>query len=336
MRIVRLLVCLMLSIISLKLSCSLVIRTPASNRLIGTALHYSKPAAAKVNKPVPRQKPQRVKPDPDACYLDTKDRPFTLPSGLHRPKQSLGQNYLSDQNYVLKICDAFHDTSEEGSKVVEIGPGMGALTRVLVKRYPKMTGIEIDQRSVRFLNDKLPELNVLHQDVLQTDWAQLAADKGGPLGIVANLPYHITSQVLFSLADSYKAIEKAVVTMQLECAQRIVAKPNTKPYGIPSVVFQLYGATHINFHIPPTVFYPVPKVDSALLTIDFTKPHKDLHRVEGEHLRKYVCNILWGYFHRCIIVLETSVLEHVYELFFCLALMYVLYMCVLQDYHHYF
>ena len=87
-----------------------------------------------------------------------KDRPFTLPAGQFKPKQSLGQNFLSDQNYVLKICDAFTDTSSEGHRVVEIGPGPGALTRVLYQRYPSMTAIEIDQRAVAFLGEKLPGL----------------------------------------------------------------------------------------------------------------------------------------------------------------------------------
>lgn len=85
-----------------------------------------------------------------------KDRPFTLPAGQFKPKQSLGQNFLSDQNYVLKICDAFVDKSSEGHRVVEIGPGPGALTRVLYQRYPSMTAIEIDQRAVAFLGEKLP------------------------------------------------------------------------------------------------------------------------------------------------------------------------------------
>lgn len=109
---------------------------------------------------------------------------------------------------------------------------------------------------------------------------------GGPLRIIANLPYYIVSQVLFSLADSHKAIDVAVVTMQLEVAERITAKPSTKQYGIPSVVFQLYGAPKINFKIPPSVFYPKPNVDSALLTLDFTKPHPELYRVNGDHLRR--------------------------------------------------
>jgi 16S rRNA A1518/A1519 N6-dimethyltransferase RsmA/KsgA/DIM1 with predicted DNA glycosylase/AP lyase activity len=93
---------------------------------------------------------------------------------------------------------------------------------------------------------------------------------------------------LFSLADSHKAIKKAIVTMQLEVALRIIAKPSTKEYGIPSVVFQLYSTPLMNFKIPPTVFYPVPKVDSALITLDFTTPHPLLHTVDGNQLRRFV------------------------------------------------
>lgn len=218
----------------------------------------------------------------------TPDRPFTLPPGAFRPKQSLGQNFLSDQNYVIKICDALRDESAGGCRVVEVGPGSGALSRVLVVRYPAMTAIELDQRAVAFLADKLPGLAVRHQDVLKVDWPALARDKGGPISVIANLPYYIVSQVLFSFADAHQSISQAVVTMQLEVAERITAKPSSKQYGIPSVVFQLYSEPRINFKIPPSVFYPKPNVDSALVTLDFTKPHSELHRCRGEDLRRVV------------------------------------------------
>ena len=87
---------------------------------------------------------------------EEKDRPFTLPSGKFKPRQSLGQNFLSDQNYVMKICDSFKDDSDKGKNVIEIGPGPGALTRVLHRRYPNMTAIEIDERAVEFLSEKIP------------------------------------------------------------------------------------------------------------------------------------------------------------------------------------
>jgi 16S rRNA A1518/A1519 N6-dimethyltransferase RsmA/KsgA/DIM1 with predicted DNA glycosylase/AP lyase activity len=145
---------------------------------------------------------------------------------------------------------------------------------------------------------------------------KLAHDAGGPLRVIANLPYYIVSQVLFSFADAchtpytpnihtkgtssstinnktenivtsrrIPAISKAVVTMQLEVANRIVAKPNTKQYGIPSVVFQLYSKPSINFHIPPKVFFPIPKVDSALVTFDFNSYHPQLHEIDISKLR---------------------------------------------------
>ena len=216
------------------------------------------------------------------------DRPFTLPPGQFRPKQSLGQNFLSDQNYVIKICDALVDDSAGGVRVVEVGPGPGALSRVLVERYPSMTAIELDQRAVAFLAEKLPALRVVHQDVLEVDWQALALSQGGPISVVANLPYYIVSQVLFSFADAQPHIRQAVVTMQLEVAERLTAKPSTKEYGIPSVVFQLYAQPRMNFKIPPSVFFPKPNVDSALVTLDFTKPHPDLQRVSPDHLRKVV------------------------------------------------
>ena len=111
---------------------------------------------------------------------------------------------------------ALEDRSEQGVRVIEIGPGAGALTRVMHKKYPRMTAIEIDQRAIRFLKEKIPELSCIHTDVLAVDWHALASERGGKLNILGNLPYYITSQVLFSLADHHSAIDTAVVTMQLE------------------------------------------------------------------------------------------------------------------------
>mmetsp|Transcript_17043 Transcript_17043/g.32083 ORF Transcript_17043/g.32083 Transcript_17043/m.32083 type:complete len:327 (+) Transcript_17043:173-1153(+) len=216
------------------------------------------------------------------------DRPFTLPPNEFKPKQSLGQNFLSDQNYVRKIVKMFSDDSEGGKRVVELGPGAGAITRELFKKYPLMGAVEIDQRAVSFLQQKLPSLDVTHQDVLQTDWAAMAQQRGGPLNLIGNLPYYITSQILFSLADSHRAVQSGVFTTQLEVGQRIVSKPNCKPYGILAVVFQLYCQPRLHFTLPPTVFYPQPKVDSALLSLDFSQQHEDLHSVRGQDLRKVV------------------------------------------------
>lgn len=227
--------------------------------------------------------------------LHEPDRPFTLPPGEFRPKQSLGQNYLSDQNFVKKIIKHFQDQREEvspadandkGHRVVEIGPGTGALTRSLFPIYPKMTAVEIDRRAIEFLGKKLPDLSVIHCDVLQFDWVKFAATRGGKISIIGNLPYYTVSQVLFSLADVHHVISHAVLTMQWEVAERLCAKPSTKDYGIPSVIFQLYGVTKMLLKLPPKVFYPAPKVDSALVSIDLTRPHPELNSVFPEQLRK--------------------------------------------------
>mmetsp|Transcript_8647 Transcript_8647/g.19409 ORF Transcript_8647/g.19409 Transcript_8647/m.19409 type:complete len:445 (-) Transcript_8647:139-1473(-) len=238
--------------------------------------------------------------------------PF-LPAGEFRPKQSLGQNYLRDGNTVAKIVKAFVTDAtstlgmnkEEGNdedvlrqtdlRAVELGPGAGALTDVLLPALGanNLQCIEIDQRSVELLTNKHPTLRVQHEDVLQVDYPSLARDEGGPLSIIGNLPYYITSQILFALADASHtdAVRSATVTMQWEVGKRIVAPTRTKDYGILSVVFQLYADCNIHFKIPPTVFYPQPKVDSALIGLHFLGPAQLRQRLGGVNpsdLRKVV------------------------------------------------
>lgn len=212
-----------------------------------------------------------------------------LPSGSYRPKQSLGQNYLQDANTVAKILRAFHkDATRDApdvTQVVELGPGAGALTDKLVETYgtERLQCIEIDERSVAILDEKHPGLRIRHEDVLQVDYQEMAKRAGQPLVVVGNLPYYITSQILFALADASHlgSIFSATVTMQWEVAQRMVARTCTKDYGILSVVFQLYADVKCHFKIPPTVFYPKPKVDSALIGLHFLTPSKLRRRLAG-------------------------------------------------------
>ena len=132
----------------------------------------------------------------------------------------------------------------------------------------------------------VPE-QVLESDVLQVDYRAVANLRGGPLVIVGNLPYYITSQILFSFVDCAPVVRRAVVTMQWEVAQRLVAKPRTSDYGILSVVFQLYARPTVAFKIPPTVFYPQPKVDSALCVIDFS-PSREPFPCAAADLRRII------------------------------------------------
>ena len=220
----------------------------------------------------------------------------TLPKGSFRPKQSLGQNFLRDGNTVAKIIKTFvsdatktiiENDSSDQMRAVELGPGAGALTDTLVSTMSDLNAsfqcIEIDPRSIELLGEKHPMLRVHHMDVMQVDYPSMAEKEGGPLSIIGNLPYYITSQILFALADAShsNAVRSATVTMQYEVGERIVAKTSTKAYGILSVVFQLYADCKLHFKIPPTVFYPAPKVNSALIGLHFIGPNELRGRLSG-------------------------------------------------------
>ena len=183
------------------------------------------------------------------------------------PKQSLGQNFLRDPNTIRRIADAVR--APEGAPVVEIGPGTGALTGELLARHPGLVALEVDDRAVAHLRERLPALDVRRQDVLEVDWPALAAERGGPLYVVGNLPYYITSPILFGLVDQRAVVAEAVVMMQREVAERLVAVPRTKAYGILSVVLQRYADVKLLFKVPPTVFFPRPAVDSAVVRLAF-------------------------------------------------------------------
>merc|ERR1712151_658524 len=114
---------------------------------------------------------------------------------------------------------------------------------------PDMFAIELDQRAMRVLAEKAPGATVIRSDVLLVNYTKLAEIRGGPLSVVGNLPYHVTSQILFTLADHARSVRSVHVTMQKEVADRVVARPNTKKYGILSVAFQLYANTKILFNI---------------------------------------------------------------------------------------
>lgn len=182
-----------------------------------------------------------------------------------RPKQSLGQNFLQDPNIIRKIVAAVR--SPDDAHVVEIGPGEGALTESLMAKYPLFTALEIDERAVRHLRERLPGVDVRHQDVLEVDWHALAAEKSAPLYVVGNLPYNLTSPILFGVLDAPTSVREAVLMMQREVAERLVAEPRTKAYGILSVQTQTLSRPELLFTVSPNVFYPRPDVTSAVVRL---------------------------------------------------------------------
>ena len=184
-------------------------------------------------------------------------------------KKSFGQNFLTDTNILQKIVD----TAEIDKKVnvIEIGPGIGALTEFLAESAAEVMAFEIDDRLVPILADTLRDFDnvtVVNQDILKVDLAQYIAEFKNPdlpIKVVANLPYYITTPILMHLIESGIPFSEFVVMMQREVADRISAQPNTKAYGSLSIAVQYYMTAKVAFVVPRTVFVPAPNVDSAIL-----------------------------------------------------------------------
>ena len=184
-------------------------------------------------------------------------------------KKSFGQNFLTDTNILQKIVD----TAEIDKKVnvIEIGPGIGALTEFLAENAAEVMAFEIDDRLVPILADTLRDFDnvtVVNQDILKVDLAQYIAEFKNPdlpIKVVANLPYYITTPILMHLIESGIPFSEFVVMMQREVADRISAQPNTKAYGSLSIAVQYYMTAKVAFVVPRTVFVPAPNVDSAIL-----------------------------------------------------------------------
>ena len=225
-------------------------------------------------------------------------------------KKSFGQNFLTDTNILQKIVD----TAEIDKKVnvLEIGPGIGALTEFLAESAAEVMAFEIDDRLVPILADTLRDFDnvtVVNQDILKVDLAQYIAEFKNPdlpIKVVANLPYYITTPILMHLIESGIPFSEFVVMMQKEVADRISAQPNTKAYGSLSIAVQYYMTAKVAFIVPRTVFVPAPNVDSAILKM--VRREQPAVEVQDEkfffkvtkasfvHRRKTLWNNLTSYF----------------------------------------
>ncbi|MBO6523769.1 MAG: ribosomal RNA small subunit methyltransferase A [Balneolaceae bacterium] len=186
-----------------------------------------------------------------------------------KTKKSLGQHFLTDNNIIAKILKSVN--AKDGDRVIEIGPGTGALTKWLVQQHKDVHAIEVDQRAVEVLVQTLEGLIIHQKDVLKVNWEELISDSGDTL-IIGNLPYYITSPILFSLLESRQYFKEAILMMQREVAQRLVASPSTKDYGILSVQTQLMSTPELLFDVSPNSFSPPPKVMSSVIRLTFDKP----------------------------------------------------------------
>jgi 16S rRNA (adenine1518-N6/adenine1519-N6)-dimethyltransferase len=185
------------------------------------------------------------------------------------PLKRFGQNYLHDQNIIKKIIAEI--APKENESIIEIGPGQGALTQHLLQSKAKLTAIEIDKRVIDDLKNRFTDLNLLQYDFLDLDLKQFTTNENQKLRIVGNIPYNITSPILFKLFDNNTFISDAIFMVQLEVAQRMTAKLGSKDYGILSVLLDYFGKTKLSFKVSPNVFYPKPNVYSAVVHIYFNE-----------------------------------------------------------------
>ncbi|ATG97831.1 16S rRNA (adenine(1518)-N(6)/adenine(1519)-N(6))-dimethyltransferase RsmA [Mesoplasma lactucae] len=193
-------------------------------------------------------------------------------------KKQFGQNFISDPNLITKIVDLLGN--EKDSLVIEIGPGKGALTKQLVKRFKKVIAIEIDRDMEDILNKEINSENfeLIIKDALEVDLRELIAGENKKYDyknvfLISNMPYYITSEILFNTLDVHDLLTKAVFMMQKEVATRVCAKVNENNYNNLSIACDFYATTKYEFTVPKKMFRPIPKVDSAIVSLTFNNDH---------------------------------------------------------------
>ncbi len=188
-------------------------------------------------------------------------------------KKKYSQNFLLDENIIKKIVNSAD--INENSYVIEIGPGFGALTKYLVKQSKKLLLYEIDNDLIPHLNNLFKDkdnIHIEHQDFLKVENIDSDIskylDNASDVIVISNLPYHITTPIIMKILEESHKINRLVLMMQLEVAQRLTSKPNTKDYNALSIIIQDQSDAKYMFKVPKTVFKPRPQVDSAVIRLD--------------------------------------------------------------------
>lgn len=209
-----------------------------------------------------------------------------------RPNKALGQNFIADRNHLERIVSVAGLHAGDG--VLEIGPGIGALTRELSTRCSFVVAVEIDRGLVRALAktcEDLDNVKIIHADILTLDLAEVlseiqtgraagAAAPPGDVRVVANLPYYITTPAIFRLLEHRENIESMVFLAQKEVAARLAARPGSRDYGALTVAATSAGDITLHGNVPPVAFYPRPEVTSTIVRIDTKIPSEQERRLE--------------------------------------------------------
>lgn len=189
-------------------------------------------------------------------------------------QKKYGQNFLTDDNILEGIADA--SGIDRGDTVLEIGPGIGSLTRLLCERADRVIAVEIDRMLIPILEEELKEYNnltIVNNDILKTDISEFAGDNKR-IKVVANLPYYITTPIIMELLEKYDIFDSITVMVQKEVAERMQEGVGTKSYGALSLAVQYYSRPEIVLHVSKNCFLPKPDVDSAVIRLDIYPPEE--------------------------------------------------------------
>jgi 16S rRNA (adenine1518-N6/adenine1519-N6)-dimethyltransferase len=186
-----------------------------------------------------------------------------------KPLKRFGQNYLHDNNIIKKIVREIDPKPDD--TIVEIGPGRGALTEHIYGKTNEFFAVEIDKRVIDDLGSRFPDLKLIQSDFLKIDLNLLQSSENYRIRIIGNIPYNITSPIIFKAINNSELIEDMVFTVQEEVAKRMIAKKGTKNYGILAVLLKYFSETKLCFKVSPNAFFPKPKVTSAVVHIILKK-----------------------------------------------------------------
>lgn len=193
-------------------------------------------------------------------------------------KKKFGQNFLKDKNLLEAICKDAEVCEKD--EVLEIGAGLGTLTEILASHAKKVVSYEIDSDLFQILQEKESDvLSFRFCDVLSRSLEEIESDFSGEYKIVANIPYYITTPIIFHFLGKSKRVKSMTLMVQKEVAERVVAKRGTKDYGVLSVCCQMLGKCEIKRIVDKKMFFPSPKVDSAILHITVERTKEDLNGI---------------------------------------------------------
>jgi 16S rRNA (adenine1518-N6/adenine1519-N6)-dimethyltransferase len=216
------------------------------------------------------------------------------------PRKKWGQHFLVDRNILRKVLR----TADVGPQdvVLEVGPGLGEMTLALAQEARKVMAVEIDRKLAEVLRQKVsgfPNVEIIQNDILQLDFLALLGNEEGPVKVVANLPYQISTPLLFQFIDSRQLFSSLTLMVQREVAERMIASPGSKDYGPLSVLVQVLSDILICFHVKPSAFFPPPRVDSSVIQITWRK--KALIAANDEEWLRAVVRGALGYRRKTLI-----------------------------------